>query len=386
MFRLEHFIYLLTLITISSAVNSNILQKNEYLEELAIYVTNFIFDNCNKCKNILISYPSEENIIINKLFYYLNKKIYFATYFSIQLNQNLTINDEFYNDYLPDLIVIAVNNFDQIGDVVYGIELSSFWSVRSKFLFIIEEIIDESIEKIINESSSIIKDVFTLFLERQMLRVMLCFWADHLHLFTYNPFSGEFNLDVLKNNSYLEIYNGRITNMHKYPLKLYFFDYVFPHRLIKTRDNDGKEILYGFDGIFFDLVANVLNASLEIHAMSEDFSADLVNSVDSTAGFMNYMKAVSDIFDFDGLFNAIYTVNPGDELDHVILFDRNDLIILVPKANVIPRYLYLILIIQPTVWFCISISFIVLSLIMAFAEKIVLRKFNLFGICLDNYR
>lgn len=350
------------------------LSLNNYDTNIADNVTDLLFKLCLNCNLILMIYTSDINndLIFQNVF---NQGKNQAIYSIIKLNSNYTTEVELNYNNQPDILMLYVKEYDTIENVVFGIELFSFWNIHSKFFVVIENPVDD-FEWLV--------ETFGSFWERQIIRVFICFVTEKLEFFTYNPFLNMSLIDLFKENDAEKLFDGKIKNLYQHPIKLYHFDYVYNHTLVITHQN-GKKVLLGRDGIFYNSVADVLNASLDIHYLSEDFNMDVVKNTDASSSFMDYMQVLADIYDYDGVLNALSTLE-DNRMDLVILAESNNIRILVPKAVMIPQYMYIFFIIPLKEWCYILSSLFIVSIAMGCIEKVRFGRYNIVILFLENYR
>lgn len=107
--------------------------NENYQEDVAKLAAKIFLKECSKCETVLILYMEEDNTI-NTFF----NEVYESRHpdkgwYLIRLH-NFTgyqINTALYN---YDLTVIFLENYSNIEEVLFNIEMESFWKLRSRFL------------------------------------------------------------------------------------------------------------------------------------------------------------------------------------------------------------------------------------------------------------
>lgn len=109
------------------AINEN------YEEDVAKLAANVFLKECSKCETVLILYMEEDNTI-NTFFNeisqsgHVDKGLYLIrlhNFTGFQINTPV---------YKYDLTVIFLENYSNIEEVVFNIELETFWRLRNRFL------------------------------------------------------------------------------------------------------------------------------------------------------------------------------------------------------------------------------------------------------------
>lgn len=345
------YITLLLFPTVSSLFVNN--ENQDRSVALADFALQILTNECSQCKTVLVVHSGQE--LACELF--LERAIGAASLYTLRVDENGTaIENSIMGSmtYIPEFTIIFIDTdiIDSVETFIFSIELLSIWNIRGRFLVVTDgEAVNEDLDTWLQES-------FESFWERQALRILVAIWQEEaISTFTFDPFKEEYKIEVSRNDRRRLWFDRRVTNMNGNPIKLYQFDTVLPNAAVRRILPDGTETWVGQDGIFFSTMARNMNASLLVHDISEDFSDDMIRDADPSLPFDNYLGLFSDIFDFDMLFNRMQTYS-DNKLDHVFLYERNDFRLIVPRAGIVPQYLYMMMLVPGNVWGAILLTLI----------------------------
>lgn len=350
----------------------------ESYKNLAEFAAKMFQTECQNCKTTLVI-TTEHDVMADIFFMAIGQRQqYDMGIFTIRMDNFTTYQNGEYPGYHPDMTVVFLNeeSYASSDAVIFAIEELPFWYIRGKFLIVADGVPEDD--------DDWIQDTFQAFWEKQALRVLICFWRDGLKLYSYNPFLENFGYDVTDRSDLSEIFAHKIRNMYGYPIKTYHFDTVLTDR-VRVIEKDGKKTYAGFDGMYLGTVISVLNASLIIHGVSEDFGDDLVQNADLNTSFSKFIEVFTNMYDFDMLTNAARAYIDND-LDKMSLYERDDMVILVPRAQRIPQYLLIFQIVPYNVWFASLTSLFAVSVTMILIRRYSYQRIYVGNIMLDNFR
>ncbi|GLV37971.1 hypothetical protein CBL_12303 [Carabus blaptoides fortunei] len=112
---------------------------------------------------------------------------------------------------------------------------------------------------------------------------------------------------------------------------------------------------------------------------------DLIQNADLNAPFSKFTDLCANMYDYDMLLNAVRTYIDND-MDKMTLYERDDMLIVVPRAQRIPQYLLLFQIVPYNVWCASLFSLFAVSLAMIFIRKSSSRRIYAGNTFLDNFR
>lgn len=353
-------------------------------KELINFALNVVENEDKLSKNLIVIY-TKNNHMVDDFFYELSKNNSNLAVISVKLdnlNNNSTEIDN-PNPLHPDLTLIFLDkdNYKKMAEVIFNIEETVIWKTRHRYLVI------GNGGDIIGDDLTWIEDSFTEFWDKQVLRVAICFGNLELKLYSFDPFTKNFAIDISeKYNDISSVFIKKVRKMNNYPIVLYNLNFFFKEAFVESTKKDGREIWHGKDGFYYTTISEKLNSSLVIHNISDDFPADMVQDVDISLPMGDFVDALTETYDFDALAN-IGGVFPGyDDLDHIFESERNDLYIITPRSSELPRYLYIFLIIPMNVWIATFISLISVSFIVYFVRKSYNKEAVISDAIFDNCR
>lgn len=328
------------------------LQNNEIAKKLADFSIDVIKNECAYCKSVLVVHSGQEKSC--EIFFDKLSGIH-VSFYTVIVDGNGTgipqVNDTEATEYFPELTIFFLNtDFVTVEAAIFAIELLPRWNIRGNFLVLSE-----------GEQQMEIQESFESFWERQAIRVLLCHIDEEssqsIRIVTFDPFQELYNIEMKREDLQKMWFNRRITNMYGTPIKLYQFDTILTEAAVRKSLPNGRETWVGNDGMFFSVLAESMNTTLDVHPISEDFDENLIRNADPALPFSQYINLFSEMFDFDLLFNRMQTFS-DNIMDHIFLYERNEWRIIIPRAGMVPQYLYIVLLVNGEVWAAISISLI----------------------------
>lgn len=236
----------------------------------------------------------------------------------------------------------------------------------------------------VEEDKAWLQEAFEEFWARQALQVVLIYYQNGIKVFTYNPFTKEYVIEVSDGGELPKLYTHGITDMHGYPIKMYFFDTVIKQAVVEEVVN-GKIKYNGVAGKYFEMLKDIYNGSLEIHRLSQDFDEATITNADTNMPLSDFISMFRELYDFD-MIMAPMRMYSDNELDKVFLYERSDFIIVIPSGELIPRYLYIFLIVPKTVWIAVLTSLFVLTFMTGIIKIIAGFKPQFLNVLNDNFR
>lgn len=232
---------LLLLITLIPASGSICVPEKYDEEKEFVHFAKSIYQNeCKYCRTALIIHtPNDQS---NKFLKTVAEDNPATAFLTLPVN-NLTLQQEFTGIKEKSDFVFAFldANSINISFVVFQIEILSVWNPRAKHLFLVTGLNNLNYQPWLEES-------FKSLWERQVLRSIIGFHLEgRFKIFTYDPFLGQYDIDVTSGKSKPSVFMGRIKNMHGYPLRGYHLDAIYKNTLITDIQN-GKTLYKGFDG------------------------------------------------------------------------------------------------------------------------------------------
>ncbi|GLV39939.1 hypothetical protein CBL_10835 [Carabus blaptoides fortunei] len=111
---------------------------------------------------------------------------------------------------------------------------------------------------------------------------------------------------------------------------------------------------------------------------------DIIN-VDLNVPFSQFLDLLVNMYDYDMILNAV-PVYIDNYLDKMTLYERDDMVIAVPRAQRIPQYFLIFQIVPYNVWGASLFSLFVVSFTMIFIRKSSSRQIYAGNTFLDNFR
>lgn len=365
----------LILISLNIILSQSLVVQDEINNsKLTNYAITIYKDHCKECKTLLLIFP-EDDVFCNHFIKSFSQED--TLLLTIEMT-NYTVNPVGYDEdfYKPEFTIMILTGFsNNLEAVIFGIEEYNFWNIRGKFLIVLTD--DTGTSDWVEES-------FQFFWEKQVLRVIISYLDinGELKIYSFNPFRNESLIDLSKENI-PKNYN-KITNMYGNPLRLYNFDLVLRENVKKIIRN-GKVVYIGIDGKYFNLLAEVLNASLIVHNLSEDFDESTILGADTNMPLGKYINIFIELFDFD-LFMNVLRIYSDNELDKIYLNERSDVFIMIPSGKIIPHYYYIFLIVPYDVWSAMFLSLFLITVAMKVMRNNMKKKRNFRLIFNDNLR
>lgn len=370
MFRFINIFVFIVPVTFQLLIPDN--NQNHALD-LANLAVDILQRECQTCSTIL-SLSTTNDITQNLFLANISLSRKEMTIMSVKVENFSTAQIGHIEHYSPDITIIFINEENQIEEILYAVELESFWHIRGKFLVIatgIDEIEDDWM-----------KEFFENFWSRQALHVLLCFWNDGAKIYSYDPYYENYKIHL--SNATSSLYRKKIRNMNGYPIKLYQFDNILKdgnQMIVK----DGKQIWKGMEGLFYTTVGEILNGSLQVHRLSEDIPETLINQADFNTPFADFLDLLIGAYDFDATFDCVRVHDMN--ISHLVFLDgRNDYYLVVPKGEGIPRYMYLFGIIPLNVWLSIQLSLFGVTVTIFCIQKYFFKKNDVILLFMDNIR
>ncbi|GLV39982.1 hypothetical protein CBL_21487, partial [Carabus blaptoides fortunei] len=118
---------------------------------------------------------------------------------------------------------------------------------------------------------------------------------------------------------------------------------------------------------------------------TEDFNMEDIINEDLNVPFSQFMDELVNIYDYDMILNAV-PVYIDNYLDKMTLYERDDMVIAVPRAQRIPQYLLIFQIVPYNVWGASLFSLFAVSFTMIFIRKSSSRQIYAGNTFLDNFR
>lgn len=124
------FIFYLVEATLIPELNRN------FQEDLAKFSANFFLQNCNECKTILIIHSTEDPSANYFLKEVSRKNSYKSGIYTIKLDNFTGTQENSPALYKQDVTIIFLNenNWHNVEEVLFSIEVETYWNIRAKFL------------------------------------------------------------------------------------------------------------------------------------------------------------------------------------------------------------------------------------------------------------
>ncbi|KAG5899383.1 hypothetical protein JTB14_036871 [Gonioctena quinquepunctata] len=198
----------------------------------------------------------------------------------------------------------------------------------------------------------------------QDLDYVIVLLYENLHILSYNPFKVE--VKDIKQCPTCPFFTRFIDNMYGYPMRILIFEY--PPVL---EFSDGKWI--GDDYKRIEDFAEWLNFTPEFHV-----PAGVTKAISSLRKNEADMCAVR-IFRFDTYARAMNVIEPT-------YIDENKLVILVPKAELLPSYQNILYIFEGKTLVCLLICLVLISIATKFVSRIDKLDAGFAKCLLDSWR
>ncbi|GLV34529.1 hypothetical protein CBL_21480, partial [Carabus blaptoides fortunei] len=108
-------------------------------------------------------------------------------------------------------------------------------------------------------------------------------------------------------------------------------------------------------------------------------------NADQNTPLSKIMDLCANMYDYDMLLNALRAYTDND-MDKMALYERDDMVIAVPRAQRIPQYLLIFKIVPYNVWCASLFSLFAVSFTMIFIRKSSSRQIYVGNTFLDNFR
>lgn len=331
-------------------------------DELVNYARQVYLNECRWCRITLVI-RSEKDELANDFLDRVSSYAAVTSFWTMKLidytfEQDLNVTVE-HADFIVFFLDETSNN---VSMVLYGIEFSVMWNIRAKHLFIVKGV---GSSWYLNWA----KEAFEYLWAKQALKAFIAFFLDDdIKVMTYNPYIDAYDIDVTDEKDNSPLYQDKVTDMYGYPLKMYHFDNVYRDTFYVEQSN-GKTRYRGIDGKYAGTIAEVLNATIIIHPLTDDFSPKILNRADPKTNLMDAMQFFRASFDLDMFLNVMKVFSDYENIDYVCLNERDDLVIVLPRGEKIPQYLYLLLILPLNVFFATVAVLLVISLVMWANQK-----------------
>lgn len=315
------------------------------------YKTYSIFCDSGKT-TLIIQY--EKNEVCNYFFKYAGKLGNTMGVYSYILTKNVS-SQETIDTGRADLTIIFIRSviFATLKRGFDIIEKNPLYSTFSKYLIVVS--------KSPENGTSWIENIFKFLWTKKILRVFIAFWDDKLNVYRYSPFLDEYtNITDANDKEMTDYLEFELFSLNGYPLRVFLFDgWSYTERVEDKTTGDIEYV--GYDGKPLTQVRNVLNVTLKIIRESNQNVMKKYSNVSRTKIYVNIAKLFKE-HDIDILFTAI-RAQSYDNVDHIFLHERDDVVIIVPKGEKIPEYLYIFKLLPSkfifaTVFFMILISFV----------------------------
>lgn len=357
-------------------VRADLLISDKYVESenLARFATQIFLAECKTCQSVWVFIMDDAT---SSLFLQnIASTLPLTGLFLYKLDNFTAVQTGDYPAYKPEMTIIFLSdsNYDAIDEILYAMEELPYWNTRGMYLLIATGVNN-------TEDEDWIESSFRALWDRQILRVLICIWQQNIKIYSYNPFLDNYGTDSTNSTNLYDLLEHKIKNMNGYPIKLYYFDLVLGRR--NSKNQNGKWV--GADGMFFETAAETINASLEVHPLSDDFTYEVIKNTDTTQPLATFLSVFSELYNFDAVFTKT-NIYRDDTYDHIFVPERNDLFIIVPRSEKIPEYLYIYLIVPYKVWCAIIASLIFVSAVIIYIQKYNSEKVDTVRVFMDNCR
>lgn len=218
------------------------------------------------------------------------------------------------------------------------------------------------------QPGSWIPNAFRFLWKFQVMRIFFAFWDEDIKIFTYNPFRGDYQIDISNcTDEKLKFYfEFELFDLYGYPMRVHLWDRgSYRDRVQEKIDPTGHIDYLGYDGKLLTQVRDILNVTLDLFKESE---IEIVGETSISNPTLRGGKFLTK-HNLDIRFTAVRARSYIDA-DHLFLHERDDYVIIVPKGEKIPDYLYIFRTISPTLWLVMS----ALALLCTFLLSVI-RKF-----------
>lgn len=340
--------------TFSKLIPENLEAQEDILAQFA-YRTYTIY--CTQCKTtLLIRY--ENNHGCNQFLKYAATYGHTMPIFIYEISKNFQRSHE---EGRASLTIAFLNTYrpEKFREEFRNIEKLPFYQSYSKFLLVFS--------KHPENYTAWLADTFKFLWSKRVLRIFITFWTGILKVYSYDPFSNECKditneSDKVK-NVYLE---AELFNLKGYPMGVYLWDIDNYADRVQERNTNGHIYYIGYDGKPLTQVRNVLNVTLKIIRESE--THNLIRHVEKNkVPIGSYRNAFDERFfqenNIDIHFTAART-NNETRMDTIFLHERDDYVIIVPKGEKLPEYLYIFLLLPFKFVFPALFSMFVVSVVL----------------------
>lgn len=182
-------------------------------------------------------------------------------------------------------------------------------------------------QRIISNNSNWLRDLFTKLWSKNILKIFVLFYRQHLNIYTFDPFdeSGLTVINATGSSNFKDIVLiKRLKNLKGYKIPVGLFH--LEDRALKYIDSKGKLKFSGIDGFTADLIGERMNASLEYH---------LIDSADSQKNNIEMLNGnVSLSFNIYGYYKKSFE----NHVETTKAFQQKNFCALVPKAGYQPAF------------------------------------------------
>lgn len=175
-----------------------------------------------------------------------------------------------------------------------------------------------------------LKEVFSEFWKRRVLNVIVIFWMETLHCFTYSPFEERFLVPLnVSGMDSKQLFYEKAKNLNGHQLRIGMFYEPQRSKIIRI---GGQTVLEGVDGKVAKMVVQSLNATFKIIEPLDDANlGELFLNGSSNGVFSQFQNETIDMS-----FNARFfrMKHFRGVIEPSISIGRDDLCILVPRTGI----------------------------------------------------